>query len=253
MIVNLIHDENKTIEFDSGFYFGKGIFETILVIDKPIFLKEHVKRLNNGLKEIGIKKNISEELVLENIGDLEKCALKIMASEKNIVFSKRKLSYINSMYDEGFKLKISNVRRNEYSKMVYLKSFNYMDNILEREKALEEGYNECLFMNTKGDLTEGSVSNLFIIMEDCIITPSVDCGLLNGVVRQFIIKKLKERYNIKEGSYSIDILKKCKGAFLTNSLMGVMWVNEIDNITFQKSKIYDEIRKYYEESIYGTC
>ncbi len=235
MFINLIKDEKKLIGFDSGFYFGKGLFETILVLDKPIFLEEHLNRLNAGLTKLNINRKIDKEMILENIQGVKNCALKLMVSEENIVLSKRELNYKQSHYDNGFKLKLSKLKRDPNSHMVNLKSFNYMDNILERELAIKEGFDEAIFLNTENFICEGSFSNLFIIMEDCILTPLVECGLLDGIVRRFIIKELGKKYNIIEEKISMENIEKCQGMFITNSLMGVMWVNSIDDLKLSKT------------------
>ncbi len=246
MLINLINSDEQKIEFDSGFYFGKGLFETILVLKRPAFLEEHLNRLNQGLIKLGIKTIVSKEMLLKELDGIENCAVKIMVSDKNIILTKRDLVYTKDRYDMGFKVKLSKLKRHPSSHMVYLKSFNYMDNILEREQAIKEGYDEILFMNTENELSEGSVSNIFVIMDDCILTPSVDCGLLNGTVRSFIIKELGVKYNIIEEKFSMEILKKCKGMFITNSLLGVMWINSFNGLNLSKTKVYEEIRAFYE-------
>ncbi|WP_026884826.1 aminotransferase class IV [Clostridium akagii] len=247
MVINLINCDKKKVEFDSGFYFGKGLFETILVLKNPAFLDEHLNRLNQGLIKLGIKNIVSKEMVLEELHGVENCAVKIMVSDKNIVFTRRDLSYTKNQYDMGFKVKLSKLKRDPQSHMVYLKSFNYMDNIIERELAIKEGYDEVLFMNTENLLGEGSISNVFVIMEDSILTPSIECGILNGTVRNFIIRKLGIKYNIIEGKFSLEKIKKCKGMFITNSLMGIMWINSFNEINLMKTKIYEEIRNFYED------
>ncbi|MBC8060143.1 MAG: aminotransferase class IV [Clostridiaceae bacterium] len=234
------------IEFDSGFYFGKGLFETILVLKKPVFLEEHLSRLNEGLVKLGIKTTVTKEMILKELEGVQNCAAKIMVSDENIVVTKKALVYNQSHYDKGFKVKLSRLKRDPHSHMVYLKSFNYMDNILEREQAIKEEFDEVVFLNTENLLSEGSISNIFIIMGDCILTPTVECGLLSGIVRNFIIKELGTEYNIIEKKFSLEILKECKGMFITNSLLGIMWVNSFNGFKLSKSKVYDEIRAFYE-------
>ncbi|MDP4145030.1 MAG: aminotransferase class IV [Bacillota bacterium] len=249
MIVNLIQDDTSIIELDNGFYFGKGLFETILVLDKPIFLEEHLRRLNGGLNFLGIDTVITEELVLENIKGCSNCAVKIAVSEKNIVFSKRELSYTLEHYNKGFKVKLGSIKRNPYSHMVRLKSLNYIENILEKNLAAKENFNEVLFLNTDNFLAEGSLSNVFVITKEGILTPSTQCGLLDGVVRNFLIKELSTNYNIVETTISLDDINSCQGMFLTNSLMGLMWINEFNGIKFSRHRLYDEIKNYYDNYI----
>jgi 4-amino-4-deoxychorismate lyase len=120
-----------------------------------------------------------------------------------------------------------------------------MDNIIERDLAIKAGFNEVIFLNNEGYLTEGSISNIFLIMEHCILTPSLNCGLLDGVVRGIILKEFGTKYNIIEEKVTMKHINECKGMFITNSLMGAMWVNSIGDRKLEKSSIYEAIYEDY--------
>lgn len=239
--------DSEKIHLDSGFYFGRGLFETMLLKKKPIFLAEHLNRINSGLQVIGVNKKIKEEDVLEAVSKLncEDCVLKLVVTDKNIIYTTRKNNYTEEQYKKGFSIKISTVKRNPYSKITYLKSLNYLENILEHEDCIKEGYNEVVFFNTGGKLAEGSVSNIFFIKDKKIYTPSTDCGLLNGTVRKFIVSN----YNIIEGEFNEKDLINSDEIFLTNSIMGVMRVSKVCNKSIKSSPATERIRKEYEEYI----
>lgn len=160
--------KDDKIFLDSGFYFGRGLFETMFVNNTPLFLQDHLYRINEGLSIIGINKKITKYEVMDAVKKLQcnNCVLKLMVSEKNILFNTRKNNYTEEQYKKGFKVKIGSVKRNESSKLTYLKSLNYLENILEHEKCIDEGYNEVLFFNTDDKLAEGSVSNVFFIKNE---------------------------------------------------------------------------------------
>lgn len=239
--------DSEKIHLDSGFYFGRGLFETMLVKRKPVFLTEHLNRINSGLKIIGVNKKITEEDILEAVSKLkcEDCVLKLVVTDKNVIYTTRKNNYTEEQYKKGFSIKISTVKRNPYSKITYLKSLNYLENILEHEECIEEGYNEVIFFNTSGKLAEGSVSNVFFIKDKKIHTPSTDCGLLNGTVRKFIVNN----YDVIEGEFNEQDLINSDEVFLTNSIMGVMKVSKLSNKYIKSSGITETIRKKYEEYI----
>lgn len=241
-----LRSEEK-VNIDSGFYFGRGLFETMLVKNKPIFLKDHLNRINSGLKIIGVDKQVTEEEVLVAIEKLNcrDCVLKLLVTEKNIIYTTRKNNYTEEQYKKGFSVKISSVKRNPYSTLTYLKSINYLENILEHEKCIKEGYNEVLFFNTDDELAEGSVSNVFFIKDKKIYTPSVSCGLLNGTVRKFIISN----YYVIEGKFSKDDLMNADEIFLTNSIMGIMKVSNICGKDINSIYYAEDIRRNYEQAI----
>lgn len=242
-----IEDSKIKINLDEGFNFGYGVFETILVKEKPVFLKEHLKRLNKALKTINIDKVITEDEVYKNSGQLDckNCALKLSVSNKNVIYSTRNISYKEEDYSKGFSVKISEMKRNPYAHNVYLKSFNYMDNIIERNIALSEGYNEVLFLNTDNYLAEGSVSNVFYIKEDKLYTPSIDCGILDGIIRAWVIQNM----DVIEGKFTMKDIMECDGVFITNSLMGIMKVSRINNTPIKNNKMITNIQTMYNDYI----
>ena len=243
---DIIFNEDK-INLDSGYFFGRGVFETILVKDKPIFLKEHISRLNEGIKILNIGDKVIEEDILNIINkhNIKYCGLKIVVTEKNIVLEKRDIPYKSDDYLKGFSLKLSNINRNSKSKLSYIKSINYLENILEREEALNSGYNEVLFLNEKGYLSEGSMSNIFIIKDKEIYSPSIKCGLLPGIVRNFLIKE----YKIIEKELTLEDIMMADEIFITNSLLGIMGISKFENRILTENKITIMLRKEYEAKI----
>lgn len=243
---DIIFNEDK-INLDSGYFFGRGVFETILVKDKPIFLKEHISRLNEGIKILNIGDKVIEEDILNIINkhNIKYCGLKIVVTEKNIVLEKRDIPYKSDDYLKGFSLKLSNINRNSKSKLSYIKSINYLENILEREEALNNGYNEVLFLNEKGFLSEGSMSNIFIVIDKEIYTPSIKCGLLPGIVRNFLIKE----YKIIEKELTLEDIMMADEIFITNSLLGIMGISKFENRILTENKITIMLREEYEAKI----
>lgn len=239
--------EEEKVFIDSGFYFGRGLFETMTINNEPVFLEEHLSRINNGLKVIGINKKITKDEVIDAVDKLQcgNCVLKLVVTEKNTLFNTRKNNYSEEDYKKGFRVKISSIKRNEFSQITYLKSLNYLDNILEHEKCINEGYNEVLFFNTEGKLAEGSVSNIFFIKHGKIYTPSTKCGLLEGTVRRFIINN----FNVIEGKFSKEDLISSDSIFLTNSVMGVMKVYNVEGKNFKECNIIEQIKKVYEKQL----
>lgn len=243
---DIIFNEDK-INLDSGYFFGRGVFETILVKDKPIFLKEHISRLNEGIKILNLGDKVIEEDILNIINkhNIKYCGLKIVVTEKNIVLEKRDIPYKSDDYLKGFSLKLSNINRNSKSKLSYIKSINYLENILEREEALNNGYNEVLFLNEKGFLSEGSMSNIFIVIDKEIYTPSIKCGLLPGIVRNFLIKE----YKIIEKELTLEDIMMADEIFITNSLLGIMRISKFGNRILTENKITIMLREEYEAKI----
>ena len=242
------------IELDEGYSFGLGLFETILLYKgKPVFLDEHLARINKSIEDLGwnIEKLEKDEIFQyldNNKNNLEYEVLKIVLSEKNRLFLKREYTYTEKDYQKGFSLNISEVKRNETSIFTFHKTLNYGDNILEKRKSKKLGYDEPIFLNSKNQITEGTTSNIFAVVGDKIYTPNLSCGLLNGIVRQYIISN----YNVIESEIDLEFLKNFDEIFLTNSLFGIMPVSSIDNRNLKTQKISRKILEEYINIIKKT-
>ena len=239
---------SDSISIDSGVFFGRGVFETILVKEFPIFLKEHIERLNKSIIELELGELISIEDVITFINqhNIKNKALKITVTEKNLIYSVREIKYKDDDYKKGFKVGISKVLRNSTSRIVAFKTLNYLENIIEYEVCQRKELNESIFFNEQGNLCEGCTTNIFIIKDKIIYTPSIECGLLPGVVRQWIINN----FDVIEKKITKEELLNSDEVFLTNSLVGVIKVSKIENKLFN-SEIVEKIKEQYDEAING--
>ena len=264
------------ITLDEGFQFGLGAFETIAVeAGKPIFLDKHLKRLERaaeflylgtlserGITEKQILRYLEEQAQLpesranfanitqfsesrENFSDITHCALKIMLSKENVVFSMRANPYTPERYEKGFVLDISPVKRNETSSLVYHKTMNYGDCILEKRSAAAAGVDERLFLNTKDQICEGTVSNIFFVKQGKLYTPDTRCGLLPGILREYIC----ETQHVEEVIIYPEDLKEYEECFVTNSLMGIMPVRQIEETSFTEEKVTQTLLAKYQKLI----
>lgn len=240
--------QNSNIEIDSGLFFGRGVFETILVKEKAVFLDEHIERLNKSINALSLGKAINKDDVISfiNENNIKNKALKIVVTEKNLVYATRDIKYKDEDYINGFKVRISEVLRNSTSRVVAFKTLNYLENIIEYELCQSSGFNEAIFFNELGNLCEGCTSNIFIVKNKNIYTPPVKDGLLPGVVRNWVIKN----FQVKEARITKEELLNSDEVFLTNSLVGVIKVSSIEDKLFD-SEVVKEIKKQYDEAING--
>lgn len=105
------------------------------------------------------------------------------------------------------------------------------------------GYDEPIFLNSKNQITEGATSNIFVVVGDKIYTPKLSCGLLNGIVRQYIVSN----YDVIESEIDLEFLNNADEIFLTNSLFGIMPVNNLEKKVFKSQKISKEIFSHYKK------
>lgn len=235
---------------DEGYFFGIGAFETIAVEEgKPILLEEHYARLARAMEFLDLKHSMQEvrkkgEEVLKRPDMQEgRKVLKITVSGENIVATSRENTYTSEDYERGFSTAYSKVIRNETSAFTYHKTLNYGDCLLEKSRAKVEGIDEPIFLNTKGKICEGASTNVFFVKAGEIYTPPEACGLLPGIMREYICSHypVKKRVIYPEDVWSFDEM------FLTNSLLGIMPVINLEKNTFSSRETGLRLLEEYQQ------
>lgn len=243
------------IELDQGYQFGLGAFETIaLEHGRPVFLEKHLNRLEKASRFLKLGSLESHGITCESvwnylyeISEEEKQhgALKVMLSEQNVVFQIRVNHYEEEQYRQGFVMDFSKIRRNETSPLVGYKTMNYGDCILEKRAAAEAGMDERIFLNTCGEISEGTVSNIFFVRGGKLETPAMGCGLLPGIMREYLCKTEE----VEETVIYQEMLNHYEECFVTNSLMGIMPVKQLGDSTFTQFDRTLDLRKKYLKMI----
>lgn len=244
----------KKLEIDDGYIHSKSVFETLLVVQgKGIFLKEHVRRLKEGIDFLSITQEIIEDEVVERIRyfsrilKIDRFVLKIQVSDRNIVYSTREYIYNDEDYVNA-NLGISDIRKG-YNPLYCYKTTNILENSLELKKGKENGYIDVLLLNMKEEVLEGCISNVFLIHQNDILTPSLKLGILDGIVRRWVITN----FNVKEEILTKKLLEKADGIFITNSLMGIMPIKLLvdKKIDSYQNKVIKSVFQQYTEIIQG--
>ena len=237
------------ITLDEGYSFGLGAFETIVVKDgKLIFLDRHLRRLDRALHFLKIgtldERGITEKQVIDCVKQqkLKDGACKLTVSKKNVVFQQRQNPYTDDIRRTGFVMDFSSVRRNETSPLTAYKTLNYGDCILENRQAHGLGMNERIFLNQKGQISEGTVSNIFFVRSGKLYTPDLSCGLLPGILREYLC----ETENVEEAVIYPAELGQYEECFVTNSLMGIMPVNQLGEWKSESREVTNQLLKKYE-------
>ena len=236
-------EPSLSLHFDDGLAYGLGFFETILLTEVPHLLVAHVKRINHSLQQFQLGRYITAETVasvIQHYG-LHHCALRLQITEKNAFITTRPLSHTYANRYNRLSLTVSPVRKSSTSPLIQHKSCNYGENLLSLRAAKPQGYDDCLFLNENGYLTESSVANIFIIHKGKLYTPPVEDGLLPGVLRKELIK----HYPVEEKHLTLHDLLHGEGAFLTNSLMGIKGITMIDGTALDSHPLIKEIIEWH--------
>jgi len=134
----------------------------------------------------------------------------------------------DEVYEKGYRAIISSIRRNSQSPVPAMKSLNFLENMLARQEARTAGVDEALCLNEKGMLAEASTSNVFLVGDGTLKTPSVANGILAGVTREAVLETAgKLQIPVSKDDITLDELIQADEAFLTNSVIEVMPLIEV--------------------------
>jgi branched-subunit amino acid aminotransferase/4-amino-4-deoxychorismate lyase len=137
--------------------------------------------------------------------------------------------YPTEKYRKGLSATFSKLRCNERSELANIKALLYQPFYSAYQKAVKNDFDEAMLLNKKGELAEGSRSNIFFVKDGVLLTPGVQSGCLEGVTRRCVIDLAKKKgVAVKLGRFKPDELLSADEAFLTNSLWGIMPLARLD-------------------------
>ncbi|SDZ12907.1 aminotransferase class IV [Tindallia californiensis] len=241
----LLLEETLTLSpHSSSLGYGLSLFETIkLNKGKPEFLSAHLERINHSLTVFGSEKKLTITTVqkdiqkLLNAAKVEEGAIKLMVIDlgegDHVLLTYRPQKYKSALYHQGFSLGFSEAVNDEKNQFTYHKTANYGSKMIEFRGGKEKGYDDVLFLNTKGWITEGAVTNIFFLKDDSVYTPSLESGLLPGIMRQMVKEVLLNMgKKVVETPIEKNFYRHCQSAWVTNSLMGAMPVRRIEEMDY---------------------
>ena len=219
---------------DRGFLLGDGVFETVAVINhKPLWLDDHVQRMAHAAAELSIAFN-AERIFAGLTEVLEKSAaqcevLRITLSRgkaaRGLAGDGMSPSLLITLDEfaaknlfQSCRLKVSQVRRNEFAPSSRLKTLSYIDGIAAAREVAADA-DDALMLNTSGHAASATVANIFVLRGDELITPSLDQGILPGIMRRVLLDHAKElMLKPVERAVPLEDIVRADAVFLCNSL-----------------------------------
>jgi len=264
---------------DRGFLYGDALFETVPVYaGHPFRLNVHIDRMENGLSAIGIPVADTIACVQDNVSAAlsyhgeRSGILRITVSRGSsarglstgsaktptvmvMTFPLIKLS--NSIIEAGATVVSTSIRRPHPDSIPpFLKSANYLPNILAYQQAEAASAHEALLLDSAGDsYIEGTVSNIFIVKDDLLITPPVALGPLPGVTRALILEiATVANLAISEQPTPLVDLLDADEMFYTNSIATIVPVGRLDDKIFSKHRpMTRKLEVLAQEQIVNEC
>lgn len=245
--------------FDHGFLYGDGIYETVRAYDYKVFhWADHYKRLRSSAKRIRLRCPWSSSFLLKAVIQVLKANRQPTASVRitlsrgpgplgldpdlcprpTLVLLLHPQRDLTALWRRGVSMGIVSVRRNPRESLdPQIKSNNSLNTILAKMEAKQMGVFEAVLLNIRGYLTEGTTSNIFFVKKRELYTPSLDCGLLEGVTRA-VIMTLAQSHHIKvhEGHYRTEDLYRAEECFLSSTTLEVA---PVVKVVFHKGSSFE--------------
>ena len=251
----LINGEEKNCinVSDRGLQFGDGLFETMSVRNGKIrFLQLHLERLHCGCERLAIlppdnillKRELAQISAVQIDGVIKLVLTrgdsprgyrytKDIRSNRIITHSERPtIAPDNALSGVRIKFCLTRIARNPL--LAGIKHLNRLENVIARAEWQDESIAEGLLCDTEGYVVEGTMSNLFFIKNNELITPTLEYSGVNGIVRKRILQYAKDlNINCIQKSFTVDELSSFDAGFVCNSIIGIWPIRElIDRIQY---------------------
>jgi len=258
-----VSENQATIAKDNrAFRFGDGFFETMRVFNgKVLFLENHMARITDTLNALKITPpdNFSTELLRNQIQGLIKRNRIEHGGRVRITFYRKSTGFYmpktddlgifieaDALMSNDFELshqgKIVDIfpdLRKDINRLSVFKTLNsqlyVMSALFAREKALDES----LIQNAKLAVIESTSSNIFIVSNGVLYTPSIEDGCIAGTMRMQVINlALEQKIKVYECTINPHNLLTADEFFLTNAAKGIEWV-----VGYRTKRYYNDMAK----------
>jgi branched-chain amino acid aminotransferase len=273
-------DRARISVLDRGFLYGDGVFETLRAYDGAIFrLEAHLERLRDSARSVRIALPVPK-------GEIRSILYRTLAANRirngllrltvsrgagpwgpdlpsgtkpTLVVMARPIGGPSPRrFERGVKVVIVPFERlGSRSSVSRIKSTNFLVHLLARSEARRSGAAEALLLNAGGHLTEGTVSNFFMVRRGRLLTPSLDCGLLDGITRRVVLE-LAGSLGIpaRETRLTPRDLSSAEECILTNTSMEIMPVTRIGKLRVgsgRPGEVTKRLARAFRELVKREC
>lgn len=252
------------MEIEVNLLFRKGaenmeekiIYEVLRIIDgKPIFSENHFKRMENSFKLINEEITVTYEEISNRIYELIKKEKKLEGNIKITyeIYSKElRIFFIEhsypskEMYENGVKTILYFGERENPNAKIVNDSFREKVN----KQIRENNAYEAILVNSKGYITEGSKSNIFMVKGNRLLTSPVN-AVLPGITRGEIISLAEKlKIEVEEIDYKHLDIDKLDGMFISGTSPKVLPINKVNDINLDvNNEIIRSLMEAYEDEI----
>jgi len=243
--------------FDHGFLYGEGVYETMRTYNRRPFLYDrHMRRLRNSARMIALDVPLTDAELASRIHETMAAAdlkggeayIRVLLTRgvgeltydpaatphpSVVIIVKPQVDPPADVYERGIRVVIAGVVRNHPETVnPMIKSNNLLNTALAAQEGIRRGAYEAIMRNYRGELTECTISNLFVVNDGAALTPPLASGLLPGITREFLFEVGKDAgIDVREQVLRDEDLFGADEAFLTGTTREIVPIVAVDERT----------------------
>lgn len=268
-------EEASISPLNRGLMYGDGIFETFRGYGGKVFaIDEHFARLQSAASFLKIKIDFSAKELNELISELlQKNSLidkdsrirltlirgrgadgllpDLSAKSELIITAEEVSSSVRELQQHGIEVVlVESLKIDPRSPLASHKTLNYIPGIIALGEVREKDGSEGIYLNYEDDVVEGVTSNIFIVKDGRLKTPSLSSGLLPGITRDTVIKCAAIcNIAVEETSLTKEDLLEADEIFITSSVREVVPVIKFEGREFNIGRVTKKILLSYREFV----
>lgn len=254
---------------DRGLHYGDGVFETIACVGThPVYIDQHLNRMEDGARRLKIpfparqlfQEDINCLLRGSNGHSVIKLILTRGSGKRGYRYEARQIptrictrsewpDYVAHWREDGIITRFCETQVSLNPQLSGIKSLNRLDNVLASSELGTE-FNEGFLSDIDDNVIEGTMSNVFAVLNEVLVTPELSrCGI-NGIMREHIID-IAHQNNIRIEIRGIkrDELLQSQAIFVSNSVIGLCVVKQLQQQSFSTDTITTMINTALQKRI----
>jgi len=257
--------------FDHGLLYGDGIFEGIRAYNGSVFrLVDHIDRLYDSAKSIhlniGMSKHEVTEAILETVrkNQLRDAYIRLVVTRGTgdlgvdpslckdptiFVIAEPMASVLGPREPRVVSMVVSSYRRDSVDATSHeIKSLNYMNSVLAKVEANGAGADDAILLDHRGFVSEGTVTNVFVVKGGKASTPTSAAGILRGITRDRILRLCSDLgVDVAERDVTPFELTTADEVFLVGTKSEILAVGTISGAKIGTGKAGPLTRRLYQE------
>ncbi len=253
---------NEISFLDRGLQYGDGVFETIAVHNESLLCwDEHLNRLQQGCKRLNISlpdKALLKDETSSLIKSINRGVIKIIITRGQggrgySLPDKQEPSRIISLHpwpeypkensSQGINIRVCDYRYAHNSFLAGIKHLNRLEQVLARAEWTDSSITEGLVLDQDDNVIEGTMSNVFCVVDSVLSTPDLtECGV-EGIIRNKVLELASVNNDIEVKKISLQMLNNADEVFVCNSVIGIWPVKMIEKKTFSVGNNTQQIKQ----------